>query len=99
MDHPMRGTAVWFPHAVGRQLYLIDGYREGELLLTAGYYGDAVLLASAFGYTIPTAWDAAMEVARQVRFSGRSYRLDGGGTDFPSSPLRRFEALTAMGYL
>jgi phosphoribosylamine-glycine ligase len=99
MDHPMRGKAVSFPHAVARQLYLIDVYREGDLLLTAGYYGDAVLLASAFGYTIPTAWDAAMEVARQVRFSGRSYRLDGGGTDFPSSPLRRFEALTAMGYL
>jgi hypothetical protein len=34
-----------------------------------------------------------------VHFPGRSYRLDGAGTDFPSSPLRRYEALTAMGYL
>ena len=99
MDHAMRGKTVAFPDAVARQLYLIDVYREEDRLLTAGYYGDAVLLACAFGYTIPTAWDAAMDVARQVRFSGRSYRLDGGGTDFPSSPLRRFEALTAMGYL
>jgi hypothetical protein len=34
-----------------------------------------------------------------VKFPGRSYRIDGGGTDFPSSPLRRYEALQAMGYL
>jgi hypothetical protein len=99
MDHALRGTTVAFPDAVSRQLYLIDVYREEDRLLTAGSYGDAVPLACDFGYTIPTAWDAAMEVARQVHFSGRSYRLDGGGTDFPSFPLRWFEALTAMGFL
>lgn len=99
MDHPMPEKSVTFPDAVARQLYFFDVHREGDQLLTAGYYGEAVLLACAFGYTIPTAWEGAMEVARRVRFAGRSYRLDGAGTDYPSSPLRRYEALTAMGYL
>lgn len=99
MDHPMSGKSVTFPEAVARQLYFLDVYREDERLLTAGYYGEAVMLACAFGYTIPTAWEAVMDVASQVRFAGRSYRLDGAGTDYPSSPLRRYEALTAMGYL
>jgi phosphoribosylamine-glycine ligase len=99
MDHPMSGKSVSFPDVVARQLYFFDVYREEEHLLTAGYYGEAVMLACAFGYTIPTAWEAVMDVARQVRFAGRAYRLDGAGTDYPASPLRRYEALTAMGYL
>ena len=67
--------------------------------LTAGHYGEARLIACAFGYTIPTAWEAALAVASSVRFAGCAYWLDGAGTDYPSSPLRRYEALTAMGYL
>jgi hypothetical protein len=99
MDHPAPGKAVLYPDTIADRLYLLDVYREGDRLLTAGYYGEAVLLACAFGYTIPKAWEATMEVAAEVRFPGRSYRLDGAGTDFPSSPVRRYEALTAMGYL
>lgn len=99
MDHPVSGKSIQFPETVARNLYLIDVYRENDQLLTAGYYGEALLLACAFGYTIPTAWEEVLKVAAQVRFPGRSYRLDGAGTDFGSSPLRRYEALSAMGYL
>jgi phosphoribosylamine-glycine ligase len=99
MDHPAPGKAIQCSDTVARSLYLVDVYREGEQLLTAGYYGEALLLACAFGYTIPTAWEAVLGVAAQVKFPGRAYRLDGAGTDFPSSPQRRYEALTAMGYL
>ncbi len=99
MDHPAAGKVVQYPPAVARDIYPYDIYRQGDQLLTAGYYGDALLLACAFGYTIPTAWEAALAVASSVRFAGRAYRLDGAATDFPSSPLRRYEALTAMGYI
>jgi len=34
-----------------------------------------------------------------VKFPGHAFRTDGAGTDYPSSPLRRYEALQAMGYL
>lgn len=99
MDHPEPGKAVSYPESVARNIYPIDVYRENDALLTAGYYGEALLLACAFGYTIPTAWDAALAVASVVNFPGRAYRIDGAGTDFRSSPLRRYEALAAMGYV
>jgi phosphoribosylamine-glycine ligase len=99
MDHPAPGKAIQYPETVARNLYLLDAYRDDGQLLTAGYYGEALLLACAYGYTIPTAWEAAIAVAAQVKFPGRAYRLDGAGTDFASSPQRRYEALTAMGYL
>jgi len=99
MDHPAPGKAVRFPSTAAKHLYLLDVYRDNDQLLTAGYYGEALMLACGFGYTIPTAWEAAAGVAAQVKFPGRAYRLDGAGTDFPSSPQRRYEALTAMGYL
>jgi phosphoribosylamine-glycine ligase len=98
MDHRMSGKVIQFPESIRRDLYFYDVYREGDLLLTAGYYDD-VLVANAFGYTIPTAWEAVLAKAREVKFPGRAFRIDGGGTDYPSSPLRRYEALQAMGYL
>jgi phosphoribosylamine-glycine ligase len=98
MDHRQTGKVIQFPPSIARDLYLYDVYKCDDMLLTAGYYDD-VLIATGFGYTIPTAWEAASANARAVKFPGRSFRIDGGGTDFPSSPLRRYEALQAMGYL
>jgi hypothetical protein len=40
-----------------------------------------------------------MKVAAQIRFPYRHYRPDGARVDFPSSPIRRYEALKAMGYI
>jgi phosphoribosylamine-glycine ligase len=98
MDHRASGKVIQFPETIARDLYLYDAYRQHDLLLTAGYYDD-VLIANGFGYTIPTAWEAVLAKARSVKFPGRSFRIDGGDTNFPSSPLRRYEALSAMGYL
>jgi len=98
MDHRAPGKVIQFPESIARDLYFYDVYTEDELLLTAGYYDD-VLVANAFGYTIPTAWEAVLAKAQTVKFPGRSFRIDGGGTSYPSSPLRRYEALQAMGYL
>jgi hypothetical protein len=58
-----------------------------------------VLIVNGYGYTIPTAWENVMRNASLVKFPDRSYRTDGDRTDFPQSPLRRYEALRAMGYL
>lgn len=97
MDHPRPGKAVQFPEAAYRDLYFNDVYREGGQLLTAGYF-DWVVIACGYGYTIPTAWEAAVHRAWEVKFPGRAFRTDGAGTDYPSSPLRRYEALRAMGW-
>jgi phosphoribosylamine-glycine ligase len=98
MDHRLAGKVIQFPPAIARDLYFYDIYQSDELLFTAGYYDD-VLIATAFGYTMQTAWEAALAKARAVKFPGRSFRIDGDGTDFPSSPVRRYEALRAMGYV
>lgn len=99
MDHPAPGKAVLFPDEATHNLYSYDVYRDdaGDLR-TAGYF-DNVLIATAFGYTIETAWEAAYDTARSVKFPGRSFRTDGAGTDYPSSPLRRYQALQAMGLI
>ena len=97
MDHPAPGKAIAIPDEVRPSVYLIDAYRDGDRLLTAAY-ADSVLIVNAFGYTMPQAWEAAVGRAAQIHFPGRGYRLDGAGTDFPSSPVRRYEALAAMRY-
>jgi phosphoribosylamine-glycine ligase len=98
MDHPAPGRVIEFPDRIAEHLYFYDVYRAGDLVFTAGYY-DNVLVANAFGYTIQTAWEAVLEVAKAVKFPSRSFRVDGGGTGFPSSPVRRYEALRAMGHV
>jgi len=97
MDHPAPGKAIRLPDEVYPSVYFLDAHKEGDLLLTAGY-AESVLLVNAFGYTMPQAWELALARAAQIRFAGRSYRLDGAGTDYPSSPVRRYEALAAMHY-
>jgi phosphoribosylamine-glycine ligase len=94
------GKAVQFPEKIGRDLYLYDVYRRDDLYLTAGYdrNGD-ILLVNGYGYTMPTAWECVMQKAAEVRFPYRHYRPDGDQTNFPSSPIRRYEALKAMGYI
>jgi phosphoribosylamine-glycine ligase len=97
-DHKQPGSVIQYPDAVAREVYLYDAQRVDGQLLTCGYYDD-ILLATGYGYTIPTAWEAAVNVAKKVKFPGRSFRTDGAGTDYPSSPLRRYEALQAMGWV
>ena len=75
-----------------------DAYRSGEHVLTASYDRD-VLILTAYGYTMPTAWELLMRRAAELRFPFRHYRIDGDSTAIPSSPIRRYEALKAMGYI
>ena len=56
-------------------------------------------MVNGYGYTIPTAWEDVMKKAAQIRFPYRSYRPDGAGVNYPSSPVRRYEALKAMDYI
>jgi phosphoribosylamine-glycine ligase len=97
-DHKVPGSVIQYPDTVAKDVYVYDVQRVNGQLLTCGYYDD-VLLATGYGYTIATAWEKAIEVAKAVKFPGRSYRTDGAAVDYPSSPLRRYEALQAMGWL
>ncbi len=94
------GQAVQFPEKLWPDIFWWDVYKENDLLRTAGYDADGnVLIVTAYGYTIQTAWETLMKKTAQIKFPYRSYRIDGADTNYPSSPLRRYQALTAMGYL
>ena len=99
-EYPTGGKAIQFPKKLKKDIFLWDAYQKNDLYLTAGYEpsGD-VLLVMGYGYTMPTAWESVMKKAAQIKFPYRYYRTDGDGTNYPSSPIRRYEALDAMGYL
>jgi phosphoribosylamine-glycine ligase len=94
------GHAVQFPPKLESSLYFWDVWKKDGLYLTAGYDQDGyVLLVNAHGFTMETAWEALLHKAARVRFPYRHYRADGDQTNYPSSPIRRYEALKAMGYI
>lgn len=94
------GKAIQFPQKLWRDIFFWDAYRSGGHILIAGYDPDGyVLIVNGYGYTIPTAWENVMRKAAQIKFPYRHYRPDGDGTNFPSSPMRRYEALKAMSYI
>jgi hypothetical protein len=98
--NPTGGKPILFPPRLWPDIYWWDVYKKGDTYLTAGYDRDGyVLIVNGFGYTMRTAWENVMKKAGQIRFAYRQYRPDGGGTDYPSSPLRRWQALNAMGYI
>jgi phosphoribosylamine-glycine ligase len=99
-ENPTGGKVIQFPPKLWKDIYWWDVYKKGDHYLTAGYDRDGyVLILTAYDYTIPTVWQKLMSRAAQVKFPYRNYRPDGDRTDFPSSPIRRYEALRAMGYI
>jgi phosphoribosylamine-glycine ligase len=94
------GKSIQFPSKLERDLYFYDVYRRDDLYLTAGFDSNGdVLLVTGYGFTMPTAWEVVMKKASEVRFPYRYYRPDGDQTNYPSSPIRRYEALKGMGYI
>jgi len=98
MDHRATGHVIDVPEATRPHLYFYDVFAKDDKLYTAGYY-DHVLIANAYGYTMQTAWESALQLASSVKFTSRAFRVDGMTVPFPSSPIERYEALRAMGYL
>jgi phosphoribosylamine--glycine ligase len=99
-EHPAGGKLIQFPQKLWPDIFFWDVYKKDDLCLTAGYDQEGcVLLVNGYGYTMPTAWESAMKKAAAIKFPCRHFRTDGANTDYPSSPIRRYEALKAMGYI
>jgi phosphoribosylamine-glycine ligase len=99
-QNPAGGKPILFPARLWPDIFWWDVYKHDHLYLTAGYDADGyVLVVNGYGYTMPTAWENVMKKAAQIRFPYRTYRTDGAGVDYPSSPVRRYEALKAMDYI
>ncbi len=100
LENHCAGKIVQFPPELEKDIYWWDTYRRGDHYAIAGFdhEGD-VLIVTGYGYTLPAAWETAVERANRIRFPYRQYRTDGAATNFPTSPIRRYEALKAMGYI
>jgi phosphoribosylamine-glycine ligase len=99
-ENPTGGNAIQFPEKIRPDIFFWDAYRKGNQYRTAGYDRNGyVLILLAYGYTMPTAWESLMKKAGEVKFPYRQYRTDGDRTNYPSSPIRRYEALKAMAYI
>jgi hypothetical protein len=98
MDPTRSGEALHLPASVARDMYFYDVYKADGRPRIAGYY-DNVGIATSFGHTMASAWKRALEIAYSVRFAGRAFRVDGAAAGFPTSPVRRYEALAAMGFI
>ena len=99
-ENPAGDKPIMFPPRLWPDIFWWDVYKRDDLYLTAGYDADGyVLVVNGYGYTIPTAWENVAKKAAQIRFPYRNYRPDGAGVDYPSSPMRRYEALRAMDYI
>jgi phosphoribosylamine-glycine ligase len=97
-DHPHGGLPIQFPKKYEKDIYPFSVYKTDDFYFTSGYY-EAVLVITAFGYTIPTAWENLMTKANTIKYPGVTFRDDGAKTDYPQSPVRRYEALKAMNYI
>lgn len=94
-DGAQGDKAIQFPEKILKDVYFWDVYKKDDLYLTAGYDSN-ILIVTGFGYTIQTAWENVLAKANLIKFPYRQHRTDGDKTDYPSSPVRRYEALKAM---
>jgi phosphoribosylamine-glycine ligase len=99
-ENPPGGKAIQFAEKLDSCLYLYDAQKKDGRYLTAGFEASGdVLVVTGYGFTMPTAWEQVLKRAAEVRFPYRHYRPDGAETNYPSSPIRRYEALKAMGFI
>lgn len=93
-----KGMPIYVPETLERNFFLLDGFKKKDALLTGGCEGNGheVGIVTAHNYTIPTAFHDVIENAHRIKLVNADYRTDGDKTDYPLSPLRRYEALKAM---
>lgn len=95
---PKQGLPVYISELSQDMVYIVDGYFEDEMLKMGGMDKEIVFVMG-HDYTIDTAFEDALEIAKKVKFVNKYYRTDPNKTDYPNSPIRRYEALQTMKYV
>lgn len=97
-DKERTGLPIFVPESIQDSFYLFDGYKESKSddQFVMGGFGSEIAIVTAHNYTIPTAFQDAIMKAWGVQFRDQDFRTDGDKTDFPTSPIRRYEALIAL---
>lgn len=98
-DRPKMNLPIYVPKSINENFYLFDGYKDEENdkeEYSMGGFGCEIGIVTAHNYTIETAFQDAISNAWKIKFRDRDFRTDGSATDFPTSPVRRYQALVAM---
>lgn len=100
MEHLRPGWPMTLSDKAVEQYYPYDLYKEDDQYLLAGYSKD-VGVVTAHGYTMQDAAEAVHDTLHRKRvwFDEAGYRTDLCERNYPNAPVKRYEALHAMGML
>lgn len=101
IDHPRAGLPLHLHEDQSKRFYPYDGHKEGDDILLGGYSNDVGIFAD-FDYTLEGAVESMFQkfyYAEAVYFSEMAFRDDLGKRNYTNAPIRRYEALQAMGLL
>lgn len=102
-DKPRLGLPLHVHKPIIPFFHLFDGYKDPDSdhpgdYLTGGFANE-IGIVTAHNYTIETAFQDALANVNKVKYVNKDHRTDGDRTDFPTSPVRRYQALLALGLI
>jgi phosphoribosylamine-glycine ligase len=104
IDHPQMGLPIFITKDVAKWFYAYELYQDKdtedkeEEFSLAGFSNEVGVICG-HAYAMVDSAKNALDNALKVNFPLCGYREDLNETDFPSSPIKRFEALDAMGMI
>lgn len=97
LDHKRSGLPFHMKEEVEKHFYPYELYLQDDKHFLAGFSEDVGIM-TAHGYTMEEAAEECYENIGKIHFPDKSCRSDLHKRDYPSSPIKRWEAMNAMGY-
>lgn len=97
-DHPKSGSPIIVPEEIVSEFNTTRAFRNKVGLRMVEGWGELGSVI-AYGSTIEAVGSECLDLAKQVTFPDRGYRIDLTHADLPGLPLRRFRELQSRGYL
>lgn len=98
LDKSKAGFPIYFPKSLEPNIYFFDVKLENDLYMTNGFAKEIAII-TAHDWTVQKAFEKCLLNAEKFRLDDKIQRTDADKTDFPQSPIKRYEALLAMGIL
>lgn len=97
-DHPKEGSPIIVPKGLENSFNTTRAFKDDVgLRMVEGWPEIGSVIAH--GPTIESVGQQCLDLAKQVAFPDKGYRIDLTQADLPGLPLRRFRDLQTLGYL
>ncbi len=97
-DNAKEGSPVLIPDDLDSRVHLYRVFSEGDKIRIVEGWPE-IAVATSPGRTIEDAGSHCLDIAKQVSFPDKGYRIDLTQANLPTLPLARFRSLQASGYL